>query len=302
MTEARVEGQLPAEAARLDQSGRPRAALAEVAYLLRQNPITLLGLSIIGVIILMAIFAPLLAPYDPLATNPAKALAPPSQEHLMGTDEFGEDIWSRVLWGARIDLAIAFGAVGIALIIGCALGALAGFFGGWGDEVTMRAMDVLQAFPSFILAMGVVAALGPSIRNLIISVALINIAVYARLMRSRMLIVKASLYASAAAGAGNPRWRLLLVHLVPNCLSPIFVQSTLQAGWAILTAAGLSFIGLGVPVPEPEWGVMVAMGAPRITSGDWWVSFFPGLFIAITVMSANLIGDGLQDLLDPRRR
>lgn len=301
MTEAH-EGQLPPEAVRIEQSSGPRAATAEVVYLLRQNPITLLGLGIIGLITLMAIFAPLIAPFDPLATDPSNALMFPSREHLMGTDEFGEDIWSRVVWGARYDLTIAFGAVGIALIIGCTIGALAGFFGGWGDEVPMRAMDVLQAFPSFILAMGVAAALGPSLRNLIISVALINIAVYARLMRSRMLIVKSSLYASAAAGAGNPPWRLLLVHLVPNCLSPIFVQSTLQAGWAILTAAGLSFIGLGVPVPEPEWGVMVAMGAPRITSGDWWVSLFPGLFIAITVMSANLIGDGLQDLLDPQRR
>jgi peptide/nickel transport system permease protein len=302
MTVARVTEQLPPETGRLDQPGRARAASSEVIYLLRQNPITLLGLGIIGIIVLLAILAPLITPFDPLATDPMNVLAPPSREHLMGTDEFGEDIWSRVLWGARIDLTIAFGAVSFALLIGCTIGALAGFFGGWTDEVTMRAMDVLQAFPSFILAMGVAAALGPSLRNLIISVALINIAVYARLMRSRMLIVKSSLYASAAAGAGNPRWRLLLVHLVPNCLSPIFVQSTLQAGWAILTAAGLSFIGLGVPVPEPEWGVMVAMGAPRITSGDWWVSFFPGLFIAITVMSANLIGDGLQDLLDPGRR
>jgi peptide/nickel transport system permease protein len=302
MAEARVEPHPSLESAPRTRAGFQGVWTSEVIYLLRQNPITLLGLTIIGLVTLMAIFAPLIAPYDPLATDPANALAPPSRQHLMGTDEFGEDIWSRVVWGARFDLTIAAGAVGIALLFGCTLGAIAGFFGGWGDELTMRVMDVLQAFPSFILAMGVAAALGPSLRNLIISVALINVAVYARLMRSRMLIVKASLYASAAEGAGNPRWRLLLVHLVPNCLSPIFVQSTLQAGWAILTAAGLSFIGLGVPVPEPEWGVMVAMGAPRITSGQWWVSFFPGLFIAITVMSANLIGDGLQDLLDPQRR
>jgi peptide/nickel transport system permease protein len=301
-TEAQVAAPLPPQATPRTEPGWLHATSAEAAYLLRQNPITLLGLGIIGAMIVIAILAPVLAPYDPLATDPANALVPPNRQHWMGTDEFGEDIWSRVIWGARIDLSIAFGAVGIALVVGCTIGALAGFIGGWADELSMRAMDVLQAFPSFILAMGVAAALGPSVRNLIISVALINIAVYARLMRSRMLIVKSSLYASAAASSGNPRWRLLLVHLIPNCLSPIFVQSTLQAGWAILTAAGLSFIGLGVPVPEPEWGVMVAMGAPRITSGDWWVSFFPGLFIAITVMSANLIGDGLQDLLDPQRR
>lgn len=301
-TDVQVAGPRPPGAARPAEPGWLPAVSAEVVYLLRRNPITLLGLAIIGTMIVLAILAPVIAPYDPLATDPANTLMPPGRAHWMGTDEFGEDIWSRVIWGSRIDLSIAFGAVGIALVVGCTIGALAGFVGGWADELAMRAMDVLQAFPSFILAMGVAAALGPSLRNLIISVALINVAVYARLMRSRMLIVKSSLYASAAASSGNPRWRLLLVHLVPNCLSPIFVQSTLQAGWAILTAAGLSFIGLGVPVPEPEWGVMVAMGAPRITSGEWWVSFFPGLFIAITVMSANLVGDGLQDLLDPQRR
>lgn len=281
---------------------RLRTALSDAAYRLRQNPITLLGLALIGLIVLMAIFAPILAPSDPLATNPDQTLLRPSSAHLMGTGEFGEDIWSRVVFGARIDLMIALGAVAIALVIGCTLGALAGFYGGWRDEVTMRGMDILQAFPSFILALGVAAALGPSLRNLIISVALINVAVYARLIRSRILTVKQSVYATAAAGVGNPRWRVLVVHLVPNCLNPIFVQSTLQSGWAILTAAGLSFIGLGVRVPEPEWGVMVAMGAPRITTGEWWISFFPGLFIALAVMGANLIGDGLQDLLDPQRR
>jgi len=163
-------------------------------------------------------------------------------------------------------------------------------------------MDVLQAFPSFILAMGIAAALGPSLRNLIISVALINVAVYARLMRTRLLVVKQALYATAARGAGNPPWRVLVVHLIPNCLTPIFVQSSLQSGYAILTAAGLSFIGLGVRVPTPEWGVMVAMGVARITIGAWWVSFFPGMCIGLAVMAFNLIGDGLSDLLDPQRR
>lgn len=276
--------------------------MGEAVYLLRQNPITLAGAGLIALIALVGLVAPVLAPYDPLATNPADALRPPGPGHLMGTDEFGEDIWSRVLYGARIDLAIALGAVVVALVPGCALGALAGFWGGWVDEAIMRSMDILQAFPSFILAMGIAAALGPSLRNLILSVALINVAVYARLMRARLLVVKHALYATAARGAGNPPWRVLLVHLIPNCLTPIFVQSSLQSGWAILTAAGLSFIGLGVRVPEPEWGVMVAMGVARITSGAWWVSFYPGLCIALAVMGFNLIGDGLQDLLDPQRR
>ena len=277
-------------------------AAADAIDLLKRNPITLAGAAVIVVIALVGLAAPAIAPYDPLTTNPADALRPPGAGHLMGTDEFGEDIWSRVLWGARIDLAIALGAVVVALVLGCVIGAVAGFWGGWIDEVAMRSMDVLQAFPSFILAMGIAAALGPSLRNLILAIALINVAVYARLMRARLLVVKHALYATAARGAGNPPWRVLLVHLMPNCLTPIFVQSSLQSGWAILTAAGLSFIGLGVRIPEPEWGVMVAIGVARITVGAWWVSFYPGLCIALAVMGFNLIGDGLQDLLDPQRR
>ena len=281
---------------------RARPPLGDAVYLLRRNPITLAGIALVALIALAGVAAPLIAPASPLATDPSAAFQPPSVRHLMGTDEFGEDIWSRVLWGARVDLTIAFGAVAIALVLGCALGAAAGFSGRWTDELVMRGMDVLQAFPSFILAMGIAAALGPSLRNLIISVALINVAVYARLMRTRLLVVKQALYATAARGAGNPPWRVLVVHLIPNCLTPIFVQSSLQSGYAILTAAGLSFIGLGVRVPTPEWGVMVAMGVARITIGAWWVSFFPGMCIGLAVMAFNLIGDGLSDLLDPQRR
>lgn len=280
----------------------PRPAWAGAVDLLRAHPVTAAGAVLIVLVAVAGLAAPVLAPYDPLRTDPGDTLRAPGGAHLMGTDDFGEDIWSRVLWGARIDLEIALVAVAVALALGCTLGALAGFSGGWVDEAVMRSMDVLQAFPSFILAMGIAAALGPSLRNLILSVALINVAVYARLMRARLLVVKQAMYAMAARGAGNPPWRLLLVHLIPNCLTPIFVQSSLQSGWAILTAAGLSFVGLGVRVPEPEWGVMVAMGVARITSGSWWVSFYPGLCIALVVMGFNLIGDGLQDLLDPQRR
>jgi peptide/nickel transport system permease protein len=279
-----------------------RAVFADTAYLLRRNPITLVGVLLLALIAVASLAAPLVAPYPPLGTDPAAALQASGPHHLMGTDEFGEDVWSRVLWGGRIDLLIALGAVAIALVSGCTIGAFAGSWGGWADEVMMRAMDLLQAFPSFILAMGIAAALGPSLRNLIVSVALINVPVYARLMRARLLVVKHALYAQAARGAGNSPLRVLFVHLIPNCLTPIFVQSSLQSGWAILTAAGLSFIGLGVRVPTPEWGVMVAMGVARITGGEWWVSFYPGLSIALAVMGFNLVGDGLQDLLDPERR
>jgi peptide/nickel transport system permease protein len=250
----------------------------------------------------LGMLAPLIAPYDPYALNPGAVLEAPSWDHLFGTGLFGEDIFSRALYGIRIDFAIGLGAVAIGLVLGSAIGAVAGYLGGRTDEILMRVMDIVAAFPGFILAMGIAGALGPSIPNLIVAIAMVNVPVYARLMRARFLIIRTSQYALAATGVGASRWRILSWHLLPNSAAPIFVQSTLQVGWAILDAAGLSFIGLGVQLPTPEWGVMVSLGVPRIMSGQWWVSLFPGLFIAITVMGFNLIGDGLQDLLDPARR
>jgi peptide/nickel transport system permease protein len=269
---------------------------------IRANPVTAIGFAIIGALVLVAVLAPVLAPYDPYALDPTNVLAPPSRSHLFGTGNFGEDIFSRVLFGARYDLVIGFGAVAIGLVVGCTIGALAGFLGGPVDEVSMRGMDMVSAFPGFILAMGIAAALGPSLRNLIIAIAIVNIPIYARLMRGSFLVVRRSQYATAAVGVGASPRRILTWHLLPNTWSPIFVQATLQFGYAILDAAGLSFIGLGVRLPAPEWGVMVSLGIERIVSGEWWVSLFPGLAIAVAVMGFNLIGDGLRDLLDPRRR
>jgi peptide/nickel transport system permease protein len=268
----------------------------------RRNPVTLLGFAGLIAIALIAIFAPLLAPYSPNYTDAANSLQPPSGRHLFGTGIFGEDIFSRVLFGSRYDLGIALGAVGIGLTLGSAIGAIAGYIGGAVDEALMRFMDMVQAFPSFILALAVAGALGPSLPNLIAAIAVTNVPIYARLMRARLLSIRESQYALAAVGVGNPRRRVLYVHLLPNSFSPIFVQSTLQSGYAILDAAGLSFIGLGIRLPTPEWGVMISLGVTRIISGQWWPSFFPGLAIVITVMCFNLIGDSLQDLLDPQRR
>jgi peptide/nickel transport system permease protein len=251
---------------------------------------------------ILGLLAPLIAPYDPYALNPRVKMSPPSWSHLFGTGIFGEDIFSRVLYGARIDFGIGIGAVAIGLALGSAIGALAGYAGGKTDEVAMRSMDVVAAFPGFILAMGIAGALGPSIPNLIVAIAVVNVPVYARLTRARFLVIRNAQYAMAARGVGASSWRILSWHLLPNSIAPIFVQSTLQFGWAILDAAGLSFIGLGVHLPTPEWGVMIGLGVPRIITGQWWISFFPGLAIAITVMGFNLIGDGLQDLLDPTRR
>lgn len=275
---------------------------SDLGHWLRRNPVTAVGVLVVLLLVLMAIFAPWLAPFDPLATDPRVSLQPPSREHPFGTGPFGEDILSRVIFGARYDLAIAFGAVGIALVVGCLIGAVAGFWGGMFDDVLMRVVELLQAFPQFVLAMAIAGALGPSFINLVIAIAVTNIPIYAHLMRVRILSIKGSQYAVAAASSGNPRGRILFRHLLPNSLAPIFVQSTLQPGWAILSAAGLSFIGLGIRLPAPEWGLMVATGSSRIISGQWWVSLFPGLFIVIAVMAFNLIGDGLQDLLDPQRK
>lgn len=290
----------------VDVTLRPRAAaegfLASAARRLLRNPVTLAGLVIVAAVVVLGLLAPLIAPYGPTEGNPDETVQPPSWDHLFGTDAIGFDIFSRVLYGARLDLAIALGAVGIALIAGCLLGVVAGFFGRFTDEVIMRSCDMLSAFPSFILALGVVAALGASVPNLIFAIALVNVPVYARLLRARVLSVREAQYVRAATAIGCSRTRLMFAHVLPNSTAPIFVQSTLQAGYAILEAAGLSFIGLGVRVPTAEWGVMVSMGLQYVVSGEWWISFFPGMAIAVAVMGFNLIGDGLQDLLDPKRR
>lgn len=280
----------------------PQGALRTTLDALRRNPVTSWGLGVVILLLVMAALAPVIAPYDPFTTNPSASLEPPSVEHLFGTDVYGEDVFSRVLYGARLDLAIAFGAVAFALVIGCFLGAVAGYWEGLLDEVIMRTMDILQAFPAFILALAIAGALGPSFQNLIIAISVTNLPIYARLMRVSILSNKRSQYAMAALSSGNSHWRILFRHLLPNSLGPIFIQSTLQPGYAILTAAGLSFIGLGVKLPQPEWGLMVATGSSRIITGQWWVSFFPGLFIVIAVMGFNLIGDGLQDIFDPHRQ
>jgi peptide/nickel transport system permease protein len=186
--------------------------------------------------------------------------------------------------------------------VGSSAGAVAGFFGGKIDELSMRVMDIIAAFPGFLLAMAITGVLGGTILNLTVAIAFVNVPIYARLMRARFLVIRGSPYAMAAKGVGASSWRILWWHLLPNSLAPIFVQSTLQFGWAILDAAGLSFIGLGVRLPMPEWGVMISLGVQQIIVGQWWISFFPGLAIGVTVMGFNLVGDGLQDLLDPRRR
>ncbi len=276
--------------------------MADLWYVFRRNPVTMIGAGLVLFIFLIGLLAPVIAPYPPLKQHIDLGASPPSARFLLGTDQFGQDILSRVIHGARLDLLIALGGVLISMVLGCGLGAVSGFIEGWPDELLMRLMDILQAFPRFIFAMGVAFALGPGLLTVIIATATLNIPGYARLMRGQIQSLKRSQFARAAVSIGNPAARVLFRHLLPNALGPVLVVSTLQCGWAILEAAGLSFIGLGVPVPTAEWGVMINMGLQDFLQGHWWSYAFPGIAIGLTVLGFNLLGDGLDDVLDPRRQ
>ncbi|MBV9787937.1 MAG: ABC transporter permease [Chloroflexi bacterium] len=284
-----------------DDAAPQGARLADAWWTLRHNFTSMIGLVLLTIILLAALLAPLIAPYDPYELDLARATLPPNSSHWFGTDQFGHDIFSRVLYGARLDLLIALASVAVSAVIGSVIGGVSGYVGRFVDEATMRLMDMLQAFPRFIFAMGIAFALGPGLLTVIVATAALNIPGYARLMRNLILSLKQTQYAMSAVAIGNSGPRVLFRHLFPNALAPILVTSTLQSGWAILEAAGLSFIGLGVAVPTAEWGVMIAMGLQEFLQGHWWVYTFPGLAIGVTVLAFNLIGDGLQDLLDPRR-
>ena len=276
--------------------------LGEIWHGLRRNPTALFGMFLLGILLVCAAIPSIVAPYEPYGVDYALEAMPPSWSHPFGTDAFGQDILSRAIYGARLDLRIALEAVVISLVIGTLIGSVSAYIGGLTDEISMRVMDILQAFPRFIFAMGIAYAIGPGISTVIIATAVLNIPGYARLMRSVMLSAKASQYAMAARAIGAKHHIVLMRHLVPNCLAPIFVQSTLQFGWAILEAAGLSFIGLGVETSKAEWGAMIQLGFQDFLQGHWWMYTFPGLAIAVAVLGFNLLGDGLQDVLDPRRR
>ncbi len=276
--------------------------IREVWYALRQNPTAIVGLALVGVLLFCAAFAPFIAPYDPYAIDFSVVGQGPSWRHPFGTDQFGRDVLSLVIHGARLDLFIAVTAVAVSMTVGSLIGAVSAYAGGYADEGSMRLMDILQAFPRFIFAMGIAYAIGPGIGTVVIATSVLNIPGYARLMRSTLLSAKQSQYAMAARAMGAKHRIILLRHLVPNCLAPIFVMSTLQFGWAILEAAGLSFIGLGVETSKAEWGAVIQLGFQEFLQGHWWIYTFPGLAIGVAVLGFNLIGDGLQDVLDPRRR
>lgn len=276
--------------------------LRHVVYVLRSNPVTGVAFAMLAAILAAALLGPALAPYDPYASDAAHALEPPSWQHWFGTDNLGRDVFSRVLVATRLDLAISVSAVALSFVVGSALGSAAGYWGGWTDRVLSRMFDTIMAFPLFVLAMGIVAALGNTVENVVYATAVINVPFYARLVRAEVNIRRESGFALAARLSGNADWRVLAFHIFPNALPPMMVQVSLNLGWAILNAAGLSFIGLGVRPPTAEWGIMVAEGANFIVSGEWWLAVFPGLALMFAVFTFNLLGDGLRDMVDPRMR
>ena len=275
---------------------------SHIRHVLSENPVTLVAAGLFSLFVLLALVGPWVVPYDPLASNAAVALKPPSAQHWFGTDALGRDIFSRTIVATRLDLGIAVSAVALSFVIGIALGLVAGYFGGWWDVGVTRMSDTIMAFPLFVLAMGIVAALGNTVGNIVLATAVINIPFYVRVARAETNIRRNAGFVEAARLAGNSEWRILGVHLFPNILPPAMVQVSLNMGWAILNAAGLSFIGLGVRPPTPEWGILVAEGAQFIVSGEWWVSFFPGAVLMLAVFSFNLLGDALRDIFDPRKR
>ncbi len=279
-----------------------KSSLAQARYIISENSVTFGAFVLFFMLVLFALFGNAIAPYDPVASNAAVALSPPSAAHWFGTDDLGRDVLSRVLVATRLDLGIAVIAVALSFALGSILGTCAGYFGGWCDRIISRIIDTLMAFPLFILAMGLVAALGNTVENIIYATAVINLPLYTRVVKAEILVRRDAGYVEAARLAGNGHLRIMAAHLFPNVLPVMMVHISLNMGWAILNAAGLSFIGLGVRPPTPEWGIMVAEGATYIISGEWWLAIFPGAVLMLAVFCFNLLGDGLRDLIDPRMR
>lgn len=269
---------------------------------LLRRPTMVFGVLVLTMFLAVALFAPLLPLANPIDLNMAARLKPPSNTNLLGTDTFGRDLLSRIVWGARVSLRVGLASVLVGCIAGATVGLLAGYAGGKWDAFLMRTMDIILAFPSLVLAMAIAAALGPNLNNAILAVAIVSIPRYARLVRSSVITIRELEFVEAARALGASRLRTAVRHLLANSLGPIIVQATLGFGQAIISVAGLSFIGLGAQPPTPEWGAIITEGRYYVLSGRWWLTVFPGLSIALTVLGFNLVGDTLRDYLDPRLR
>jgi peptide/nickel transport system permease protein len=292
----------PMETAGPAQTSGLKAILRQTNYVISENPITGFAFGLFLLFAIAALFGPWIVPYDPLASNTPMALKPPSWTHWFGTDQLGRDIFSRVVIATRLDMTIAVTSVALVFALGGISGTAAGYFGGWIDIVVSRLADMIMAFPLFVLAMGIVAALGNTVTNIVIATAIINYPLYARIARAEANVRREAGFVMAARLSGNSEWRILFTQILPNVMPIMVVQMSLTMGYAVLNAAGLSFIGLGVRPPTPEWGIMVADGAGYIVSGEWWIALFPGLALMLAVFCFNLLGDGLRDIVDPQRR
>ncbi|MGI6127560.1 MAG: ABC transporter permease [Planifilum sp.] len=275
--------------------------MREVGFRLRQNKLALAGLGLILLFLSMAVFAPLIAPYDPYRIDENAVLSPPSAEHPLGTDSFGRDVLSRMVYGAQISFKVGLISVGIALTAGVLIGAAAGYYGRWVDAALSRVIDVLFSFPDILLALVIMAVLGASLTNVMIAIGIVYTPIFARITRGAVLEIKESLFIDAARVLGAGRLTILRRHILPNVMAPLIVQTTLSLAFAILAEAALSFIGLGVEPDTPSWGIMLNEGKDWMEAA-WWIAVFPGLAITSAVLGFNVLGDGLRDALDPRLR
>jgi peptide/nickel transport system permease protein len=290
------------QAVALAEKPRRNSMLRHARYVISENPVTGFAFALFTLIALCALIGPYVVPHDPLASDIAATLKPPSLAHWFGTDQLGRDIFSRVIVATRLDFFVALSSVALVFAMGGLAGVAAGYFGGWTDRIVSRIADTIMAFPLFVLAMGIVAALGNTVTNIVIATTIISFPLYARVARAEANVRREAGFVLAARLSGNSEARILLLHILPNIMPIMMVQISLTMGYAILNAAGLSFIGLGVRPPTPEWGIMVAEGASNIISGEWWIALFPGAALMLAVFCFNLLGDGLRDLVDPQRR
>ena len=264
-----------------------------------RNKLSVIGAIVVFALITISLLAPVIAPYDPTSIDVYNVLSPPDKAHILGTDELGRDLLSRIIWGSRVSLKVGFVAVGIAIMIGIIFGSIAGFYGGRVDAILMRFVDIMLAFPTFFLILAVIAILEPNIFTIMAVIGVTGWMDVARLVRAEFLTLKARDFVDAARALGMKNKRLIVRHILPNALSPVFVAATFGVAGAILTESGLSFLGLGVQPPDPSWGNILTAGKDNIEIA-WWLSLYPGLAILITVLSYNLVGEGLRDALDPR--
>lgn len=268
----------------------------------RLSPTATAGVVIILLFGILATFSGLFMTHDPVSSYPDRILQSPSAEHWFGTDGNGMDVFSRVIYGAKFGFGIAIPAVIISVLIGVPVGLIAGYRGGILDEVLMRIFDGLRVFPSIILALAVVAATGQSLINVVLVLGFLDSPVFARLVRAEVLTLRSSIFVESAVAAGNPTWRILFLHLLPNSIQGAMAQTAVRAAWAVRISATLAFLGVGIQAPTPEWGAMIRQGAEFMVTGQWWVAIFPGIALIFLVFGLNLFGDGIQDILDPRRR